>query len=102
MKIGQKISKNILRYERKNTISARYERYRTKADLFTLATGIQLFRLPTWEPLTDIAITSFLGTIALKNFKDAFCLLKDLRIIKKRATSIKKATRLKNKHISYA
>lgn len=102
IKIGQKIAQSIIRYKRKNTISARYERYQARANLFTLATGVQLFRFPYWEPVSDITITSFLGTFALKNFKESFNLLKDLRAIKKRAVSIKNAARLKNKHINYA
>jgi hypothetical protein len=97
LKIGQKIASSISRYERKNTVSAKFERCINRAELLSVATGVQLCRLPAWEPASDIAITSFLGTLVAKNLKDAFALVKDLKGIKKRALSIRKAARLNNK-----
>jgi hypothetical protein len=94
LKIGQKITSYISKHEGKRTASAKYDKYMTRAKLSAFATGVQVFRLPSWVPEIDIPITSFTGAFCIKSFEDAISLLKDLRVIKKRALSIKKATRL--------
>ena len=93
LKIGQKITSYISKSQRKNTVAAKYDRCMTRAKLSAAATGVQILRFPFWEPTMDIPITSFFGAISIKCFEDAFCLLKNLRVIKKRAASIKKAAR---------
>ncbi|MBQ8460629.1 hypothetical protein IJ541_11100 [bacterium] len=90
LKIGPKIQKSIYRYEMKNTISGRYERYINRAYLFGIGTGVQMARFSNWG-FQDIGITSILATLSLKNFKEAFKMQRALKPIKQRALSIKKA-----------
>ena len=90
LKIGQKIQRSISRYEMKNTVSGKYERYINRAYLFGLGTGVQVARFSNWG-IQDIGITSMLATFSLKNFKEAFKMHKALKPIKQRALSIKKA-----------
>lgn len=93
MKIYSKIENRILRYSNKNTLSAKLKRYRTGANLSLLATTIQTARLPYWQ-IADVGITSFLGTLTIRNFKETFKLMREIGPLKQRAASIKKAAHL--------
>ena len=88
-KIYTKINTKIIRYENKNTISGQYTRYKNRAKLFTLASGGEMLRLPSWG-VEDIGICSMLITLALKNIRKAYKCSKALKPIKQRATSIKR------------
>lgn len=95
LKIEQKITRYISRAQNKKTVAAKYTYNMTKAQLSALATGVQFCRFQSWNPVVDIPVFSMFGAIFIKSFNNALALLKDLRIIKQRAVSIKKAARNK-------
>ena len=88
-KIFAKVNTKIVRYENKNTVYGRYTRYKNRAKLFSVASGVEVLRLPSWG-VEDVGICSLLMTLALKNIKNAYKTYKALKPIRQRAISIKR------------
>lgn len=95
-KIGPKfhnIHKNVNRYLYKNTTRAKYNRSMDFATFSGIATGIQVFRIPTWD-IHDVGITAGLATTTYAAIGNALRHLINLQPIRKRAIQIKKAAKL--------
>lgn len=95
-KIGPKLQnfrKSCNRYLYKNTVRAKYNRNMDVATFAGIATGVQIFRTPSWQP-HDIGITAMLATLTYGNIGMAIKNLIKLQPIRKRAIKIKKAAKL--------
>lgn len=88
--IGPKIERKINQYLYKNTVRAKYNRNMDLGVWTGVAAGVELFRLPHWQP-ADIGITSMLYTISLRSIGKGLKHLLELQPIRKRAIKIKKA-----------
>lgn len=98
-KIGPKIQgikKNCNRYIYKNTVRAKYNRNMDITTFAGIATGIQVFRMPSWQA-HDFGITAMLGTLTYGNLTLAIKNFIKLQPIRQRAIKIKKAAKLNNK-----
>jgi hypothetical protein len=89
-----KIARDFKRYQLKNTAAGQYRRHINRAQYGTLLTGAEIFKMAQSPELSDVGLTSVLGTFTLANLKLAFKNLKDLKPIKARAKSILKASKL--------
>ena len=89
-----KIFSNIKRYQLKNTAAGQYRRHINRAQYGTLLTGAEIFKMAQSPNISDVGLTSVLGTFTLANLKLALKNLKDLKPIKARAKRIRKASKV--------
>lgn len=94
LKIGPRIERKINRYLYKNTVRAKYNRNMDLGVWTGVAAGVELFRLPHWQP-ADFGITSMLYAVSLRSIGKGLKHLFELQPIRKRAIKIKKAAKSK-------
>ena len=94
LKIGPRIEGKLNRYIYKNTVRAKYNRNMDLGLLTGVAAGVELFRLPHWQP-ADFGITSMFYAVSLRSIGKGFKHLLELQPIRKRAIRIKKAAKNK-------
>ena len=92
LKVNSIIPKTVKRYSLKNTISGKYNRSKDVATISTLATTVQIGRIPFWG-LHDIGLTAVLATITLGSIKNLMNIRTSLQPIVERAKAIKKASK---------
>ena len=92
-RIGTKVTSDITRFCRKNSVSGRYSRAMVNAQLCSALTLVEAARVPLWG-VHDIGIMSALGTFTLNSFKNLINSYKALKPIKTRAASIYKNSKI--------
>ena len=93
LKINSLIPKSTKRYILKNTVQKKIEKNTDLALLGAVGVTTQVARIASWD-VQDIAITSFFATLFVKSFVNLFKNRLDYNLIKKRAVSIKKASKI--------
>ena len=93
LKINNAVQKTVKRHLLKNTVNAKYERCSNISTLSACALAIQASRIRDWQ-YYDVAITSFLTASFFTSTLEWFKNKKALIPIKKRAKSIKNASKI--------
>lgn len=92
-KIRANVERSAQRYLRKNTVYGQYQRHCAKTQIGVLASGAQILRMAQWG-IADVGIFTGFSTFALTSAQRMLKSFKQLRPIKQRAASIRKAARL--------
>ncbi len=99
LRISPKFETKVIRYFTKNTVRAKYNRNMDLGFWSGLAAGAEVLRMPHWD-VSDIGITSMLGTLFLRSIGKASRHLFELQPIRRRAIKIKKAAKLSKTSIN--